>query len=107
LVNRVYRTFLHEVMEEVAQGGSLSGSLKKSRLFPPMLVHLAGVGEKGGTLEEMLLKAGIAYEREFSARLTRLMGLMEPLLVLGMGLAVGVVVMAVLLPIFEMNQLIK
>ncbi len=107
LVNRVYRTFLHEVMEEVAQGGSLSGSLKKSRLFPPMLVHLAGVGEKGGTLEEMLLKAGIAYEREFSARLTRLMGLMEPLLVLGMGVAVGVVVMAVLLPIFEMNQLIK
>ena len=107
LVNRVYRTFLHEVMEEVAQGGSLSGSLKKSRLFPPMLVHLAGVGEKGGTLEEMLLKAGIAYEREFSARLTRLMGLMEPLLVLGMGVAVGVVVMAVLLPIFEMNQLVK
>jgi general secretion pathway protein F len=72
-----------------------------------MLVHLAGVGEKGGTLEEMLLKAGIAYEREFSARLTRLMGLMEPLLVLCMGVAVGVVVMAVLLPIFEMNQLVK
>jgi general secretion pathway protein F len=107
LVNRVYRTFLREVMEEVAQGGSLSGSLKKSRLFPPMLVHLAGVGEKGGNLEEMLLKAGIAYEREFSARLTRLMGLMEPLLVLAMGVAVGVVVMAVLLPIFEMNQLVK
>lgn len=107
LVNRVYRQFLQEVMEEVAQGGSLSGSLKKSPLFPPLLVHLAGVGEKGGTLEAMLLKAGVAYEREFSTRLTRLMGLMEPLLVLGMGLAVGIVVMAVLLPIFEMNQLIK
>ncbi|MBI2354674.1 MAG: type II secretion system inner membrane protein GspF [Deltaproteobacteria bacterium] len=107
LVNRVYRSFLRGVMEEVAQGGSLSGSLRKSPLFPPLLVHLAGVGEKGGTLEEMLLKAGIAYEREFSTRLTRLMGLLEPLLVLGMGLAVGIVVMAVLLPIFEMNQLIK
>lgn len=107
LVNRVYRLFLQGVMEEVAQGGSLSGSLKKSPLFPPLLVHLAGVGEKGGTLETMLLKAGIAYEREFSTRLTRLMGLMEPLLVLGMGLAVGLVVVAVLLPIFEMNQLIK
>lgn len=107
LVNRVYRLFLQGVMEEVAQGGSLSGSLKKSPLFPPLLVHLAGVGEKGGTLESMLLKAGIAYEREFSTRLTRLMGLMEPLLVLGMGLAVGIVVVAVLLPIFEMNQLIK
>ncbi|MFH1028761.1 MAG: type II secretion system inner membrane protein GspF [Pseudomonadota bacterium] len=107
LVNRVYRSFLREVMEEVAQGGSLSGSLKKSPLFPPLLVHLAGVGEKGGNLEEMLVKAGVAYEREFGARLQRLMGLMEPLLVLAMGLAVGIVVLAVLLPIFEMNQLIK
>ena len=107
LVNRVYRLFLQGVMEEIAQGGSLSGSLRKSRLFPPMLVHLADVGEKGGTLEQMLLKAGVAYEREFSTRLTRLMGLLEPMLVLGMGVGVGIVVMAVLLPIFEMNQLIK
>lgn len=107
LVNRVYRSFLRGVMEDVAQGGSLSGSLKKSPLFPPLLVHLAGVGEKSGNLEEMLVKAGVAYEREFSARLTRLMGLMEPLMVLAMGLAVGTVVLAVLLPIFELNQLIK
>jgi general secretion pathway protein F len=107
LVNRAYRSFLRQVMDEVAQGSSLSGSLKKSPLFPPLLVHLAGVGEKGGNLEEMLVKAGIAYEREFGARLQRLMGLMEPLLVLAMGLAVGIVVLAVLLPIFEMNQLIK
>jgi len=107
LVNRVYRTFLKEVMEEVAQGGTLSGSLRKSPLFPPMLVHLTNVGEKSGDLEAMLLKAGIAYEREFNSRLTRLMGLLEPLLVLAMGAAVGTVVMAVLLPIFEMNQLVK
>jgi general secretion pathway protein F len=108
LVNRVYREFLQEVMEELAQGGSLSGSLRKNpTLFPPLLVHLAGVGEKSGALETMLLKAGIAYEREFNTGLTRLMGLMEPLLVLAMGVAVGTVVLAVLLPIFEMNQLIK
>ncbi len=107
LVNRVYRSYLREVMEEVAQGGSLSGSLKKSPLFPPLLVHLTSVGEKSGNLEEMLVKAGVAYEREFSARLTRLMGLMEPLMVLAMGVAVGIIVIAVLLPIFELNQLIK
>lgn len=107
VVNRVYRTYLRGVMEEVAQGGSLSGSLKKSPLFPPLLVHLAGVGEKSGNLDEMLVKAGVAYEREFSTRLGRLMALMEPLLVLAMGVAVGIVVMAVLLPIFELNQLIK
>jgi len=107
LVNRTYRAFLRTVMEEVAQGGNLSASLKKSPLFPPMLVHLTSVGEKGGTLEAMLVKAGVAYEREFNARLIRLMALMEPMLVLAMGLAVGIVVLAVLLPIFEMNQLIK
>lgn len=107
LVNRVYRAFLREVMEEVAQGASLSGSLRKSPLFPPLLVHLTAVGEKSGALEDMLLKAGVAYEREFNSGLTRLMGLMEPLLVLAMGVAVGTVVLAVLLPIFEMNQLIK
>jgi general secretion pathway protein F len=107
LVNRVYRACLRGVIEEVAQGGSLSGSMRKSTLFPPLLVHLAGVGEKSGELEAMLLKAGIAYEREFNTRLTRLMGLMEPLLVLAMGVAVGTVVLAVLLPIFEMNQLVR
>lgn len=107
VVNRVYRAFLRGVMEDVAQGGSLSGSLKKSPLFPPLLVHLAGVGEKSGNLEGMLIKAGVAYEREFSSRLTKVMGLMEPLLVLAMGVAVGIVVLAVLLPIFELNQLIK
>jgi general secretion pathway protein F len=107
VVNRAYRSILQDVMDEVAQGGSLSASLRKRALFPPLLVHLTSVGETGGMLEQMLLKAGIAYEREFSTRLTRLMGLMEPLLVLAMGVAVGTVVMAVLLPIFEMNQLIK
>ncbi|MDD2899205.1 MAG: type II secretion system inner membrane protein GspF [Desulfuromonadaceae bacterium] len=107
VVNRVYRLFLRGVMEEVAQGGTLSGSLKKSHLFPPLLVHLTSVGEKSGNLDGMLVKAGIAYEREFSTRLTRVMGLMEPLLVLAMGVAVGIVVLAVLLPIFELNQLIK
>lgn len=107
LVNRVFRCCLLEVIDDVAGGGMLSGSLRKSRLFPAMLVDLAAVGEKGGSLEEMLLKAGLAYEREFSARLARLMGLLEPLLVLGMGVAVGAVVMAVLLPIFQMNELMK
>jgi general secretion pathway protein F len=107
VVNRVYRAFLRGVMEDVAQGGSLSGSLKKSPLFPPLLIHLTGVGEKSGNLEGMLIKAGVAYEREFSSRLTKVMGLMEPLLVLAMGVAVGIVVLAVLLPIFELNQLIK
>ena len=107
IVNREYRFFLMEASEELIQGGSLSASLKKSPLFPPLLVHLVAVGEKGGELEKMLIKAGEAFEKEFEAAVTRFMALLEPLLVLGMGLCVGVVVLAVLLPIFQLNQLVK
>ncbi|HEY6838184.1 MAG TPA: type II secretion system inner membrane protein GspF [Geobacteraceae bacterium] len=107
VVNREYRTYLRRVTEELIEGGSLSGALGKSPLFPPLLVHMIAVGEKGGTLEDMLGKAGKAYEKEFEGAVARSMALLEPLLVLGMGVAVGTVVIAVLLPIFELNQLIR
>lgn len=107
LVNRVYRGALYAITAELAEGGNLSGALRKSVLFPPLLVHLVAVGEKGGELEEMLEKAGTAFEREFDTSVSGLMALLEPLLVLAMGLAVGLVVLAVLLPIFELNQLVR
>jgi general secretion pathway protein F len=68
---------------------------------------MIAVGEKGGELEAMLLKVGDAFEKEFETAISRSMSLLEPLLVLGMGVAVGTVVIAVLLPIFELNQLVK
>lgn len=107
VVNRAYRSFLQGVKEELIEGRSLSAALGKSPLFPPLLVHMIGVGEKSGELESMLVKAGAAFEREFDTAIGRFMALLEPLLVLGMGLVVGFVVIAVLLPIFELNQLIK
>ncbi|RNC68135.1 MAG: type II secretion system protein GspF [Desulfuromonadales bacterium] len=106
-VNRVYRAALNGIAAELAEGGSLSKALRASGLFPPLLVHMVAVGEKGGTLEEMLAKAGHAFEREFETAIAGLMALLEPLLVLAMGAAVGLVVLAVLLPIFELNQLIR
>ena len=107
VVNRVYRAFLHGARERLAEGADLSQTLKGSDLFPPLLVHMIAVGEKGGALEEMLLKAGTAFDKEFDTAVTRSMSLLEPLLVLGMGVAVGTVVIAVLLPIFQLNQLVK
>jgi general secretion pathway protein F len=107
VINREYRAFLARVKEELIEGKSLSASLGKSSLFPPLLVHMIAVGEKSGELEKMLAKAGDAFEREFDASISRLMALLEPLLVLAMGVAVGFVVVAVLLPIFQLNQLIK
>lgn len=107
VVNREYRRALHDIAAQLAEGGSLSGAMKSRPLFPPLLVHMVAVGEKGGELEGMLVKAGSAFEREFESSVSALMSLLEPLLVLAMGLAVGLVVVAVLLPIFELNQLIR
>jgi len=107
VVNREYRSFLAGARETLIQGGSLSCALKVSPLFPPLLTHMTAVGEKGGELDRMLIKAGDAFEKEFNASVTRSMALLEPLLVLGMGLCVGFVVLAVLLPIFQLNQLVK
>ncbi|MBJ6726629.1 type II secretion system inner membrane protein GspF [Geomesophilobacter sediminis] len=107
VVNREYRSFIQEAKETLIQGGSLSSALKGSPLFPPLLVHMAAVGEKGGELDQMLMKAGGAFEKEFNSTITKSMALLEPFLVLGMGLCVGFVVIAVLLPIMQLNELVK
>ena len=107
VVNREYKSFLAQARETLIQGGSLSSALKVSPLFPPLLTHMAAVGEKSGELDRMLIKAGEAFEKEFNASVTRSMALLEPLLVLCMGLCVGFVVLAVLLPIFQLNELVK
>jgi general secretion pathway protein F len=107
VVNREYRSFIQSAKEEIIQGNSLSMSLRNNALFPPLLVHMISVGEKSGQLEQMLVKTGAAFEKEFDASISRFMALLEPMLVLGMGLGVGLVVIAVLLPIFQLNQLVK
>jgi general secretion pathway protein F len=107
VVNRAYRIFIGEAKAELIEGGRLSATLARSPLFPPLLIHMIGIGEQSGTMEKMLEKAGSTFEREFDTSTTRFMALLEPVLVLAMGLSVGVVVVAVLLPIFQLNQLVK
>lgn len=107
VVNREYKWFLTEARETLIQGGSLSSALKASPLFPPLLTHMTAVGEKSGELDRMLIKAGNAFETEFNSAVTRSMALLEPFLILGMGLTIGFMVIAVLLPIMQLNQLVK
>lgn len=107
VVNREYKSFLAQARETLIQGGSLSGALKTSPLFPPLLTHMTAVGEKSGELDAMLIKAGDAFQKEFNAQVTRSMALLEPMLILGMGLSIGFMVIAVLLPIMQLNQLVK
>ncbi|MBI5675481.1 MAG: type II secretion system F family protein [Nitrospirae bacterium] len=90
--------------ELVTQGARLSTSLEG---FPPTLLQIIATGEQTGRLPEVLNNTAASYEAEFDRRLQRAVGLLEPVLILVMGLIVGFIVLAVLLPIFELNQLIK
>ena len=90
--------------ELLTQGPRLSASLEG---FPPTLLQIISTGEQTGRLPEVLNNTAASYEAEFDRRLQRAVGLLEPVLILIMGLIVGFIVLAVLLPIFELNQLIK
>lgn len=102
----VYRKALGKAANDVAEGAPLSKSLKTSGLFPAMLVQMVSTGERSGELGPLLVKAASFYEREFDSTIARTLALLEPALILAMGLIVGFIVLAILLPIFELNQVV-
>lgn len=91
----------------VREGAAISKSLAASRLFPPMMIHLISSGEAGGRLEEMLSRAAAGQEREVNGLIAALLGILQPLLIVIMGAIVLTIVLAILLPIFEINNLIR
>ena len=95
---------VNEAGKRVAEGARLSSSLEG---FPPVLLQLIATGERSGQLVPILRKAAASYEEEFSRRVQKALSYLEPTMILVMGLIVGLIVLAVLLPIFQLNQLIK
>jgi general secretion pathway protein F len=91
----------------VREGASISKSLAASKLFPPMMIHLVSSGEAGGRLEEMLSRAADGQEREVGGLIAAFLGILQPLLIVLMGAVVLIIVLAILLPIFEINNLIR
>ncbi len=91
---------------QVREGASLSRSLSQSGYFPPMTIHLIASGESSGRLELMLERAAISQERELESVIQTMLGLFGPLLILVMGGIVLLIVLAILLPIFNLNQLV-
>ncbi|WP_043767437.1 type II secretion system inner membrane protein GspF [Algiphilus aromaticivorans] len=102
---------MHEAIEvaarKVREGGSVYRALSESRLFPPITLHLLGSGEQSGRLDEMLEHAAENQEREVETTVSAVMGIFEPLLILIMGGVVLLIVLAILLPIFDLNQLVQ
>ncbi|HVT36768.1 MAG TPA: type II secretion system inner membrane protein GspF, partial [Nevskiaceae bacterium] len=107
VLNLPMREAIEEATIKVREGASLSKSLNASKLFPPIAVHMIASGEASGRLDEMLDRAAENQEREVETLVGALMSLAEPVMILVMGGVVMVIVLAILLPIFDLNQLVK
>lgn len=101
------REAVEEAARRVREGASLNKSLERSGYFPPIAIHLVASGEASGNLENMLERAAVSQEREIETLLAAILGLFEPLLIVVMGGMVLLIVLAILLPIFDLNQLVK
>ena len=102
--NVVVEERIRRAAKGVAEGARLSASLEG---FPPVLLQLIATGEKSGSLVEVLNKTAESYEEDFERRVQKALALLEPSMILIMGLVVGFIVLAVLLPMFQLNQLVK
>lgn len=105
--NLPMRDAIEEAAKRVREGAGLARSLEASKLFPPITVHLIASGEASGKLDEMLDRAADNQEREVETLIAALMGIFEPVLILAMGGIVLLIVLAILLPIFDLNTLVK
>jgi general secretion pathway protein F len=107
VTNLPMREAVAEAAARVREGAPIGRSLSVSRLFPPMTIHLISSGESSGELDSMLERAAVSQERELDGILTVLVGLLGPAMIVIMGAFVMGIVFAMLLPIFEMNSLIR
>ena len=107
LTNLVLREDSEAVSEDVQEGASLNRALRESGRFPPMMVHMVASGEASGELETMLDRSATNQERELEMTLGTLMSLFEPLMVVFMGGMVLTIVLAILLPIFDLNTMVN
>ncbi len=103
--NKIFEEAIKKARENIREGEGISVPLKKSGLFPPLLIHLIAIGEKSGDLEPMLEKVSESYEREVETAVTTMTSLLGPVMILVMGGVVLFIVMAVLLPIFDLSQI--
>ncbi|TAK65327.1 type II secretion system inner membrane protein GspF [Methylobacter sp.] len=107
LTNNAMQKAVENAAVKVREGQSLNKAMEASGLFPPVTIHLVASGEASGQLPKMLASAADDQERDIQALTEMTLGLFEPALILFMGLVVLAIVLAILLPIFEMNQLVR
>lgn len=105
--NRVFRQTSDRVVNDVREGRPIADAMRDSGTFPPVLVHMVAIGEETGDLPKMLGRVSDSLDFEVDNGMRRLTALVEPVIVLAMGVFVGFVVLSVLLPIFQAQNAIK
>jgi general secretion pathway protein F len=105
--NRVLEQAVEEARQNIREGETIAEPLKRSGQFPPLVTHMVAVGEKSGEMEEMLRRIGQIYDGEVDRVITRFTSLLEPIMIVVMGVVVLFIDVAILLPIFEMGQMVR
>lgn len=105
--NELLRGELQQIGEQLKGGDSLSQGMRRGRIFPALVTHMVAVGEEAGSLDRSLFKIADTYEREADRAMKLMTSLVEPVMILIMGSLVGFIVIAMLLPIFEIDLLAR
>lgn len=103
--NHVIAVAIDEARSNISEGESIAGPLRKSNQFPPIVIHMVNIGEKTGELENMLSQVSDAYDFQVKNKLEALTSLMGPVVIVIMGFAIGMIVVAVMVPMFEMANI--
>lgn len=104
--NTILRESVEQAAMNVQEGSSLHKALEKTEQFPPMMVHMIASGELSGELEAMLGRAAMNQERELEMTANTMMGVLEPIMIVVMGVVVLLIILAILMPIFGLNSLV-
>lgn len=105
--NRVLEQVIEEARDNIREGQDIAPPLRRSQLFPPLATHMIAVGEKSGKLEDMLMRVADTFETDVETTVQGLTALIEPLMILLMGSVIGFIALSILLPIFQINQIVK
>ncbi len=104
--NKVISVSIQKSRKSITAGHNISGPLKQSGLFPPLVTHMIAVGEQSGQLEQMLIKIADTYDNEVEMNVNALTSFLEPFMIVVMGAIVGFIILAILLPIFDLSRAI-
>ncbi|MDO8662637.1 MAG: type II secretion system F family protein [Candidatus Omnitrophota bacterium] len=105
--NELLKLEIEKLIKQLSSGASLSSAMKNSKIFPDFVINIVGVGEDTGSMDKALLRIADNYEKSVAQELKTLTRLLEPMIILFMGLVVGFIVLSMLLPIFQINFMAK